>query len=137
MARSLSARLGELTNAQLAELYNQVSDRQVTKFADHATAVKRTQMALEARGLDFSVAESGTVAPATRPQHEGDDRKITVVAESNPKAKGSKSEARFALYRDGMTVGEYVLAVKALGRTRRVAIRDIMWDAEHDYIKLS
>ncbi len=134
MARSLSARLGELNNAQLVELYNQVSDREVSKFSDHTTAVKRTQMALEARGLDFSVADSGTVAPATGPTREGDDRKITVVADGNP--KGSKSEARFALYRDGMTVGEYVLAVKALGRTRRVAIRDIMWDAEHEYIKL-
>lgn len=136
MARSLLARLGELTNAQLVELYNQVSDREVSKFSDHTTAVKRTQLALEARGLDFSVADSGTVAPASGPQREGDDRKITVLAESNPKAKGSKSEARFALYRNDMTVGEYVLAVKALGRTRRVAIRDIMWDAEHEYIKL-
>lgn len=136
MARSLQARLGELTNAQLVELYNQVSDREVSKFSDHTTAVKRTQLALEARGLDFSVADSGTVAPATGPQREGDERKITVLAERNPKAKGSKSEARFALYKTGMTVGEYVLAVKALGRTRRLAIRDINWDAEHEYIRL-
>ncbi len=136
MARSLLARLSELTNAQLVELYNQVSDRAVSKFSDHTTAAKRTQLVLEARGLDFSVSETGTVSPASAPQREGDDRRITVLAESNPKARGSKSEARFALYRDDMTVGEYVLAVKALGRTRRVAIRDIMWDAEHEYIRL-
>lgn len=136
MARSLIARLGELNNSQLVELYNQVSDRQVAKFSDHTTAVKRTQMALEARGLDFSVAESGTVAPATGPQRDGDDRRITVLAETNPKARGSKSEARFAVYKDGMTVGEYVLAVRALGRGRRVAIRDITWDVDHGYIRL-
>lgn len=139
MAKNIEARLTALTNAQLAHVYNCVSERQITKFADHTTAVNRTAAALEKAGMDFTV-EGATVtvgAPAKTPGREGDDRRITVVAEGNPKAVGSKSARRFALYRTGMTVAEYIAAVAPLGGGRRKAVRDITWDTAHGFITVA
>jgi hypothetical protein len=141
----IETRLNALTNVQLAAVYNNVADRQVSKFSDHSTAVKRTLTALEAKGYDFTVDDDGatvtvgpvgTLAPVRRAR-EGDDRTITVVADSNPKAKGSKSARRFGLYKTGMTVGQYVEAASKIGGGRRKAIRDITWDTAHGFIKLA
>lgn len=35
---------------------------------------------------------------------------ITILAQGNPKGEGTKRAARFALYRDGMTVADYIAA---------------------------
>jgi len=135
MAKTLAQRLDALTNAQLADVYNSVAERHVTKFSDHSTAVKRTQLALEAVSMDFTVdGDTITVGPLRSPGREGDARIITVMVEKNPKTLGSKSHARFGMYKTGMTVGDYVAAVIRSGRARRLAIRDITWDREHGYI---
>lgn len=140
MTQTIAQRLDALTNAQLAALYNSVSERQVTKFSDHSTAVKRTEAALAAKGVGFQVIDgAATTAPQDAPvlaDREGDDRAITVLAAENPKQKDSKSHARFALYATAKTVGGYVRAVRELGDTRRKAIRDIQWDAAHEYIRV-
>lgn len=47
----------------------------------------------------------------------------------NPKQKGSKSAARFDLYRDGMTVLEYV---EAGGYSA-----DIPWDTQREFIEIT
>lgn len=52
---------------------------------------------------------------------------ITLVAETNPKR--GKSAARFAIYRTGMTVAEFL----AEGGLRA----DLAWDAEHGYISVA
>lgn len=57
-----------------------------------------------------------------------DSRVITFVAE-NPKKKGSSAHARFALYKVGMTVSEFVAAGGTLG--------DVKWDAERGFIKFT
>lgn len=57
-----------------------------------------------------------------------DPRVITYVQEHNPKKEGSASWARFALYRAGMTVDEFLRAGGTIG--------DIKWDAERDFIRL-
>lgn len=142
-SKTLEARLDALTNAQLAHVYNSAADRQVSKFADHSTAVKRTLAVLSEKGLDFT-ADGATVtvgpraaAPAAKGARDGDDRKITVLADTNPKTKGSKSHKRFGMYKTGMTVGEYVATASKLGGGRRKAIRDITWDTAHGFIKLA
>jgi hypothetical protein len=138
---TLAKRLDALTNVDLAAVFNKINAaRQVTKFSDHSTAVKRTQLALEARDFDFSFASGELVVgpaatTAPRPRTE-DGRTITLLTERNPKAAGSKSETRFALYRTGMTVGDYVAEVRKLGDKRRKAIRDIAFDTEHGYIRV-
>ena len=56
-------------------------------------------------------------------------RTITVLAATNPKKPSSKAYQRFALYRTGMTVGDYV---KAGGR-----VGDIQYDTRHQFISVS
>lgn len=55
-----------------------------------------------------------------------DDMKITVVAKENPKR--AKAAERFALYKNGMTVGKYVKA----GGT----MADIRWDVKQNFISV-
>lgn len=54
---------------------------------------------------------------------------ITVVAENNPKRKNTLAFDRFALYRSGMTVAEYIAVG---GRTG-----DVLYDAAEGYITLT
>jgi prevent-host-death family protein len=53
---------------------------------------------------------------------------------SNPKSR--RPAQRFALYQSGMSVDRYVSLVENLGDPRRVALEDILWDLNHEYIEL-
>lgn len=55
-----------------------------------------------------------------------DGMKITVLAKENPKRAGAA--ARFALYKNGLTIGEYVAAGGTLA--------DIRWDTKMNYISV-
>lgn len=55
--------------------------------------------------------------------------KITVLAEENPKRKGSLSHARFAKYKNGMTLE----AALAAG----IKAADISYDEDHGFIKVA
>ncbi len=57
----------------------------------------------------------------SKQQWKGDQGSvITVKSRANPKRDGSKAHQRFALYRSGMTVGDYVRACKSThGRKMR------------------
>lgn len=55
-----------------------------------------------------------------------DTRRIARVAD-NPKKPGSASHMRFALYRVGMTVSEFLAAGGTMG--------DVKWDAERGFIE--
>jgi prevent-host-death family protein len=59
---------------------------------------------------------------------------IRVLIEGNPK-KGQSAE-RFALYRDGMTVAEYLTEVVALGESEKLALDDLCWDQNRLYIRV-
>jgi ribosomal protein S12 len=54
---------------------------------------------------------------------------ITLVAETNPKRNNTLSRERFALYRTGMTVAEYIAAGGRSG--------DVNHDAAEGYITLA
>lgn len=56
-------------------------------------------------------------------------RKITLLSKENPKREGTASFDRFKLYKNGMTVGDYLDAGGTMG--------DIGWDQKQEYIKLS
>lgn len=56
-------------------------------------------------------------------------RKITLVAKENPKRKDSSSFKRFALYKSGMTVGDFI----AKGGT----MADVNYDSAKGYVKVS
>lgn len=55
--------------------------------------------------------------------------KITIVAEENPKRKGSGAYDRFSKYRNGMTIEAYLAAGGTTG--------DVNWDLEKGYIKIA
>lgn len=60
---------------------------------------------------------------------------ISLKAEGNPKR--GKSAERFSLYRDGMTIGEYLDASsRATGSKRGKWASDLRWDTERGYIEV-
>lgn len=62
------------------------------------------------------------------PAKRGSDPRVVTYVGPNPKKEGSASHARFALYKEGMTVDQFVAA----GGT----IADVKWDSERGFIKL-
>jgi hypothetical protein len=68
------------------------------------------------------------------PEYEGPlSRKIRKIVAGNPK-KG-KSALRFALYRTGMTVQDYIRSCDEIGMAN-LALFDITWDTERKFIEL-
>jgi prevent-host-death family protein len=61
---------------------------------------------------------------------------IRVLSPRNPKKLGYRSRERFNLYRDGMTVADYIAAVVDFGGKEQVALDDLAWDQNHLFIKI-
>ena len=57
------------------------------------------------------------------------DARIVLLVQESPKQRGDRAHARFALYRDGMTVQEFFDTGGILG--------DIYFDVGHGYIAVS
>lgn len=96
--------------AELVAFYNAHAFRPVKKFADRATAEKRVSALLE-------TLEPVKTTPAERVA-ENRARVITVVVPVEETGKRCLARARYAMYRDGMTVGGYI---KLGGKLRDVA----------------
>lgn len=115
---------------------------------DVLLSLKRARVS---HGIDHSVAEDGTVSifahqmpadtvlikpPATKSERAGggtkstiaDDATITLLVDKNPKRPTASAYARFALYRTGQTVAEFLAA----GGTKA----DLSWDRAHDFIRI-
>lgn len=151
--------VNQATLATLATIYNAVSDSQVSRFTEAATARERVLGVLAAHGYvlrdkqsDAAVAEADglwvyvrgtaprkTVAAGTRTDWK-DDMVVTVLAAANPKRPSGKSYRRFALYHDGMTVAEYKDAcVKLEGDDAREPhgyLADLKWDTDRGFIRV-
>lgn len=90
------------------------------------------------------VAAVPAPAPRQRSAAVSEEATITlmVIGEkgdvTNPKRKGSEAHARFALYRDGMTVRQYLDAANALGHMseRHKYRADLRWDEAHGFIRI-
>jgi len=126
-----------LTNRELAAVYNMVSPIKITKFSDRLAALRRVANVMEKYGKKFVSGPEGSVAvtDVEKAMNSNDFNVITVLHDKNPKR--GKSAERFALYQTGMTIGQYVDAVIAIGDRRRKAIRDITHDLEHEYISIA
>lgn len=61
-------------------------------------------------------------------------RIIHVLVKDNPKRQ--KSRGRFDLYRPGITVGEYIAAVREIGQAEQRALDDLCWDLNQRFIRL-
>jgi len=139
--------------SQIVDLYNEFADSPVKRFASKTKAVERTTALLNDSGMVVRMeGDELIVEPATnpetptpapkkrgRPSEFSDDLQIDICAEGNPKRKGTASYKRFALYRAGMTVGEYrEAAEKAFpGKGRSRANADLFWDIKKGFIVLN
>jgi prevent-host-death family protein len=59
---------------------------------------------------------------------------IRVLLRDNPKVQNARSRERFALYRNGMTIADYIAAVVDAGDTEQVALEDLAWDQNRSFI---
>lgn len=67
-----------------------------------------------------------------------DNAKITLVAKENPKRTGTKAHKLFSIYKPGMTVAQYSVAVLALKGVRpRRARSSLRYDVRHGYVKVA
>ena len=60
---------------------------------------------------------------------------ITVLAKTNPKSQGAAT--RFALYRTGMLVEDYITAVVQHGQSKAQAKADVRWDVTAGFITVA
>ena len=117
-----TADLSALSTKELVELFNKYSDKPVKKFADRATALKRTAAVLPKKSEPKNKAPKGAVQAETMAANRA--RKITILVEGNPK-RGTAAE-RYNLYKNNMTVGKYI----ELGGQ----LRDVTWDVKQGWI---
>lgn len=90
-------------------------------------------------------AKPGRAAKAPKPERtEGEsartklDLTATIAAVvANPKQPGSRSHARFALYRAGATVQQFIDACVAAGFPAREAKADLSWDRRKQFITIA
>lgn len=59
-------------------------------------------------------------------------KKITLLVKENPRREGTTCFKKFAQYRNGMTVGEYLAAGEKLGTT----MGSVRHDVEHGFISI-
>ena len=69
--------------------------------------------------------------PVPRMTQEQLDQRIRIVSASCPKKPGSKAEASWSHYVDGMTVSAYLAS-----HGRRQARRDLAWNVEKGFVRL-
>lgn len=73
-------------------------------------------------------AEDNAPEPKRGRPIQNADSRITILVKENPKRPGTAGHARFSLYKNGMTVAEFVAVG---GKTV-----DVAWDSKHNFIKL-
>ena len=129
-----------VTKTEVVEVYTRVITPPIQVTFDglpidylvglEAGLIEEFKPAWNRRGRKLVLDEIDTVAKAkdTVRRVKADSRKITVLVK-NPKRPGTNRYARFALYRDGMTVDS---SVKAGGRRH-----DIETDTTRKFIRVS
>ena len=120
------ADLSNLSTKELVDLYNKyrraAGESEIVRFADRATAIKRTAAVLPKKAEPKNKTEKGAAQKEAMAANRA--RKITILVEGNPK-RGTAA-ARYALYKNGMTVGKYI----ELGGQ----LRDVTWDVKQGWI---
>lgn len=148
--------LSTLKMSDLVTVYNSLAAKPIKSFRSSKIAQERTQAVLDEHSMELradhdedAVEDFGFAVLFVRSEDAGvekksraaysDDQTITVAVEENPKRKNTKAHARFKLYKDEMTVAEYVSAVekKQPGHKRRGAMADLNWDQKHGFITIS
>lgn len=108
-------------------------EAQKTPTKDSTSKVAKS-MVEEKKVDEAQIEPPKTPSPAIRRSYS-DDQVITLL-ETDKKKRG-KSAERLALYRTGMTVGQYLDAAAALqGSPRGRWLADIRWDVAHGFIEV-
>lgn len=89
---------------------------------------------LKTWGRSVKGDKANILLPGVHPDFAG-DLVITKLVD-NPKLPGKGPWLRFAKYRNGMTVAEYVKACERL-TTAKVSQADLKWDVNHGYIRVT
>jgi hypothetical protein len=110
-----------LSKRQLTDIYNIVTNEGVNTFRSQREAAVRVGEALRRVR-----PRARQVKPGRRAEFAEADTIHAIVA--NPKKPNTLAHERFALYKRGMTVGQYLAA----GGTRA----DLRWDARHKFIEI-
>ena len=130
------ADINRMSMQELTRMYNKLAGTQLTKFStkkkgqERLWALVQDQQPPARRG--GGQPEPSAPAPKKKSGARaafGMDQRIKVLAEENPKREGSASFDRFALYRDGMSVAEYL---DAGGRRP-----DLVWDCRYKFIAIA
>lgn len=130
---------------ELTELYNSMvpSNKQVKKFKDKETAIKRMTAAFQNPVAAPSASKQETKVPAKlakaativaqqfklvgrKSNHAG--KKIYRLVKENPRREGSHGAKNWELYRDGMTYEEFIMA--------RGGSNHLNYDIEKGYVEL-
>lgn len=98
-----------------------------------AEAPKVAKVKAEKPAKAPKAARKVEAAPRVKAAPEG---VITAVV-ANPKKAGSRSHARFALYRAGQTIAEFYAACVAAGFPESEARADISWDRRKGFITVN
>jgi len=91
-----------------------------------AQAYKESEMAGKKKEKEPKAARAPSNGDGRR--NKNSEKRITVLAEGNPKREGTATYGRFKLYKDGMTVAEFL---KKGGTSA-----DVTYDVEHKFIEL-
>lgn len=81
-----------------------------------------------AKGSKKKVATAPTGARRGRQPSWGVDAKIKILVDKNPKREGSKAHDQFKLYKDGMTIKEFL--------TKGGTSASLGWDSAHKLIEI-
>jgi hypothetical protein len=79
------------------------------------------------------------MATYRKQKFKGDQNSVIRKIVANPKKIGSYARKRFSLYRDGMTVTEYIAVCESActaAERPKDALLDIQWDLDHNFIEL-
>lgn len=154
----MAIELTTLSLAQLASLYNLITDKQVSKFKDKPTGVAKLGKLLEQTNQEVFQADGeydirpipALTAPSDEPVVEKKTvkkqgrkssllgKKLELVREKNPKRDGSRTKVRYEVYREVKTSDEFIRLCeeRKLG-SRREILSDLAYDSEQEFIRLS
>lgn len=113
-----------------------VADGEKARAAVAAKMPKAESPKPKARDRAAPANASDVPAPTASRSKLDPAAKIVAVVE-NPKKAGSRSHARFALYKVGATVQEFIDACVAAGFPAKEATADISWDRRKNFITIA
>ena len=154
--RRIPHELEHYTDRQVLSIYNSLSVRPVSGFLDRDAMLNRAATLLDARNVMTSLYGTGLEmfevdgVYVYQPMHHPVNRTksaeiytfasqtIKLLVEKNPKSLATPSGQRFALYKDGMTILDYVsICYDIFGHYgAQKAVQDVDWDRKKGFIRL-